>query len=357
MKKELNIKKLSLFFVVLGAAGCVVLAGCADQLPVSSSELEDDSAEFLVDDTAFERAREILEKYPEEELNDDATQVEREGDPEVPDEISGEDSGLDESGPAAIPEDEAARLMEFVDEATIEVLSEKTPSEKTPSEKTPNVKSPKQQNPVTERRFCDGDGVNEKTKKYDENVSDSCLLPKMRNAARHFNIRYTFARCIFEQENRSRDRLAHNNNGNGLAQIVNTTMKEINKRWIREDNLTVTFRQCLKTTSNRQDQYLNHIEKLEVPASYDKSDIFHEASRHPPTKRLNPLYRDDSLCMGMMTMGIKIQEARGRHSKGSVSDKELARRYNGSKNQRRYARAIVKCVERYKKSSSKLAIN
>ena len=49
-------------------------------------------------------------------------------------------------------------------------------------------------------------------------------------------------------------------------------------------------------------------------------------------------------------MAIKVQEANSRRKKQStISEQEIARRYNGSKLQQRYARDVVACVERYKR--------
>jgi hypothetical protein len=346
----------------------VIVSGCSNRsLSMSATDdLADEHVDF--DEGAYERAIEILNKVPEEapvaettpgsdELQEPAegnTEVTTPTDPANPTTPTDptaptapltipEDTGLDtdivdgdDVSSGVLPESEARELMEFVDTATLKIMRESSES----SKEVPAV-----------HRFCKGDGLNAKTQKYHEDVDDECLLPKMQTASKLFNIRYSFARCIFEQENPHRDRLAHNINGNGLAQIVNTTMIEINKRWSKGDVLSGVLKQCLRANSNRTDTYLDPIDKLVVPRKYDKSDIFREASRRPPTNRLNPLYRDDSLCMGLMTMGIKVQEANNRKEHKPVSDGELARRYNGSKNQQRYARAVVKCVARYKKSS------
>lgn len=326
--------KNSIIMVLFGSVMWVGLIGCSDDSLSLSGLSNNDDSEIVFDETAFSRAKQILEKYPEEALPEESGRDSSETGGSDIDAQGTPDDG-DSIGVQAIPEKEASEVMQFVDEVTLEVLDR---SEVRPQQKSSVMK-----------RHCEGDGIDSKSQKYHENVQDHCLLPKMQIASQLFNIRYTFARCIFEQENPHRDRLAHNQNGNGLAQIVNVTMREINGRWHRGDSLAATLKQCFQTTSNRHDHYLDTIENLLVPASYSKKDIYNEAAHRPPSVRVNPLYRDDSVCLGLMTMGIKVQEAKGRKKAGSVSDAELARRYNGSKYQQRYARAVVNCIERYKK--------
>jgi hypothetical protein len=345
--------RLSTFVLGVVVASQIFL-GCA-QPHEPSSAMEAGDYDVRVDESALTRAREILEKYPnvpEDDrstapVKDEVDEVIVENDlPSLPPETSSTstenpeavvvESEFDSDNQSVgnpIPPNEVVELLDFVDEATIEILSDTSESQRS----KPEV-----------HRFCKGDGIVAKTKLYSENVKDECLLPKMKVASNLFSIRYSFVRCIFEQENRSRDRLAHNNNGNGLAQITNTTMREINKRWKREDSASLLFKRCLQYTSNRHDHYLNPIEKLLVPSEYNKSDIFREAAHRPPSTRVNPLYRDDSVCLGLLTMAIKVQEAKSRKNQGKIPDHELARRYNGSKNQQKYARDIVRCVERYK---------
>lgn len=331
MKRDRKMKQVKFITTTIGILGMLFLEGCSEH-GFNGSSNEDTNYEISLDETAYQRARQILEKYPEDVVADDSDSTDAQDAPAT-------EADYDDTVTTQIPEAEATELMEFVDDATIEVLGDSSEKSK----------------PPVVSRVCQKDGMDEKTKKYFENVSDECLLPKMQTASQVFNIRYTFARCIFEQENPHRDRLAHNQNGNGLAQIVNITMKEINKRWTRGDSLAGGLKQCLQYTSNRHDQYLNPIDTLLVPSGYNKGDILAEASSRPASTRLNPLYRDDSVCMGLMTMGIKVQEAKGRKAQRTVSDSELARRYNGSKIQQRYARAVVACVERYKQKGSKVA--
>ncbi len=330
MNRDRRMRQFKIYAIVLWLLGALFIEGCGDH-SLSSASNEDDVYEFGLDETAYERAKQILEKYP------DDIAAEPGADTDNPDDFQTNETENDDAVTTQIPDDEATQLMEFVDEATIEVLGDSSGKNKTP----------------VVRRFCTNDGMEPKTKKYFENVNDECLLPKMQTASQLFNIRYTFARCIFEQENPRRDRLAHNQNGNGLAQIVNTTMKEINKRWLRGDSLSGGLKQCLQFTSNRQDKYLYAIDALVVPPGYNKSEIVAEAAHRPASTRVNPLYRDDSVCLGLMTMAIKVQEAKGRKEQHTVSDTELARRYNGSKLQQRYARAVVACIDRYKQKGSK----
>lgn len=332
MKRDHKMKQsISLRFLITGVLLIGSLIGCANQ-SASDSSFDNENYQLQIDENAFARAKQILERYPEDNSSPalDATN----------DVNMATVDDVDQVPPnAQIPETEATQLMEFVDEATIEALGDDSGN----------------QSPLpTVQRVCSGDGMNSKTSKFFENVADDCLLPKMQLASRLFNIRYGFARCIFQQENPHRDRLAHNQNGNGLAQIVNVTAKEINKRWYKGDSLALTLKQCLQSNSNRDEKFISNLSALNVPAGYNKSDILAEASSQPPSTRLNPLYRDDSLCMGLMTMGIKVQEAKGRQKDRSISDSELARRYNGSRIQQRYARAVVACIDRYKRKGQTL---
>lgn len=239
----------------------------------------------------------------------------------------------------ATPEnaEDSEKVDQFVDKATLDYLR---------SDNLENL--PLQNGDLEKYRTCPGDGYNETTKMYEENVSDECLLPKISIAARLFNIRYSFAKCIFEKENPDRDRLAHSRNGNGLAQIVNKTMLEISRRWEQDDELSVLLKQCVQLISNRDQRYRETVDTLIIPVRVRKSNVVNEASHQAPTHRLNPLYRDDAICLGMMTMAIKVDEAQS-HRNGGISDHELAKRYNGSWLKRRYAKDIVSCVERQPK--------
>lgn len=390
MLKKLKGNKTRLVSVALllltALATPFFVSGCGNRgLGTGLDEAE--NSDFKIDESAFARAKEILAQYPEVET-EPTDQPEAIND-EV---VTGDESELietedfDDSVTHEIPEREAAELMQFVDQATLDVLQD-TSYEQAPSAPTSeqrlnkqettgpaqgsqvnkdqvnkdqaNKEKPKgdpskneQKPPPAVPRRCEGDRINPKTKAYHESIKDECLLPKVKAASELFKIRYYFARCIFHRENPRRDRLAHNMNGNGLAQIVNMTMREVNARWKRGDSVTGALKQCLQKTSNRKDEYLNAIDSLIVPAAYNKSDILHEASTRPASTRLNPLYRDDGVCMGLMTMAIKVQEAKGRSQNRTVSDHELARRYNGSRLQQRYARAVVKCIDDFKRGIS-----
>lgn len=327
-----NIIKKSQWIVLLAFAAMI---GCGEP-----HQLDNDNGVNIVmniDEEAYHRAREILAKHPEE-VSESVIKDPSPYEPSAPGEIptqSYENESLETEEIAGhpIPEKDAAAVMEFVDDATLELLSDETS---------------KLSNGILAPKTCTGDGIDKKTNLYFESLSDECLLPKMKAASQLFEVKYAFARCVFEQENPMRDRLVHNMNGNGLAQITNTTMREISARWGRKDNLSVKLKSCLTMNSTREDKYLKAIDNLLVPSGYNKTDIYNEARSNPPTERLNPLYRDDGVCMGLMTMGIKVQEAREHAVQGKVPDAELARRYNGSKYQQRYARAVVKCIENFK---------
>lgn len=291
------------------------------------------------DEQTFNEVKQILEAWQTE--SEKARQA-------LDTSLQQEESDNSDNEPGSLPtltdENAEQKVDDFVNKATLDYMH----SNEREEQQLPN-------DHIEKYRVCRGDGYNEKNQRYQEDMSDECVLPKLSIAARTFNIRYSFAKCIFEQENPERNRLAHGRNGKGLAQIVNKTMEEISDRWHEGDNLADALKQCLVLISNREQSERETIDSLKVPNRFRVSDIVEEAATKAPSNRLNPLYRDDSICMGLMTMAIKVQEAQAyKHGNARVSDHELARRYNGSWLKKRYAKEIVACVARQPKEEKAL---